>query len=227
MTGLWIVLGILVLGVIIALVSPIKFRALLTPAIQQLSVRYLLFGFTVDLAQQRQTVDVLGLKIRSFTARLGEKPEKKKEPGEEEKPKVKEPPKEEAKKLPVPRIVEALWRHRKTIKRIILRALRLLARLPATPQLRLLKIEVTAGTGDPALTGMYYGWYHAIQPAWAARRVFVTWYPVFEKAYITASLDGRLWLQPWRPLWETVRFVIALPKRGLFRLYKEIKQKEA
>jgi hypothetical protein len=100
-------------------------------------------------------------------------------------------------------------------------------RLVLCPRIRLLDVEIAAGSGNPALTGMYYGWYNAVRPAWAAKRVLLTWQPVFDRAHFAARFQGCVWLQPWQPVWQAIRFILEVPKRGLYRLYKEMKKKEA
>ena len=66
----------------------------------------------------------------------------------------------------------------------------------------------TAGTGDPALTGMLYGWAHAaLMPM--GERVNLSWTPVFSERYFQGCFHVRLRIIIWRVLWGLVRQGVA------------------
>lgn len=217
-----VIIGVIV-GVVILLATPIKIRAAWTPDEKELTVRYLGFGRTTDFAARVNVIDWLGLRLSR--SEIGAKRPTKKKPTAKVKKEKVEAKKEKA-KIPLTRIIKALAAHRQTIRRVVARALVLVGRLMLCPRLRLLRLDVAAGSGNPAVTGMYYGWFNAVRPAWASNRVIVNWQPVFDRAHFAARFDGRVWLQPWRPVRQIARFVLELPKWQLYRLYKDIKKKE-
>ena len=223
MFWLELTIGVMIGGLILLLVTPIKIRAVWTPEEKEFAVRYLGFGHTTDFAARVNVIDWLGLRL--FRSEIGAKrPTKKKPEAKVKKEKVKA--KKEKAKIPLTRIIGALAAHRQTIRRVLARTPILAGRLLLWPRLRLLRLDVAAGSGNPAVTGMYYGWFNAVRPAWASNRVMVDWQPIFDRAHFAARFDGRVWLQPWRPLRQIIRFVVELPKRRLYRLYKDIKKKE-
>jgi hypothetical protein len=223
MFWLELTIGIVIGGLILLLVTPIKIKAVWAPEERAIVIRYLGFGRTTDFAAGVNVIDWLGLRL--FRSEIGAKrPTKKKPTAKVKKEKAKA--KKEKAKIPLTRIIGALATHRQTVRRVLARALVLVGRLLLCPRLRLLRLDVAAGSGNPAVTGMYYGWFNAVRPAWAANRVMVDWQPVFDRAHFAARFDGRVWLQPWRPVRQIVRFIIEIPKWKLYRLYKDIKKKE-
>jgi len=218
---LWfgIIVGLLVLAVVVFLATPIRFRAVFNDVEQKMSIRYFGLGLTTDFTTQTRVVDWLGLRL--YCSILGAPPKKK------PKRKPKEKPKKPARKTPLRPILNALFSHRRTAFITLKRALVLVARLVISPHLGLLRLKITAGSGNPAVTGMHYGWYQSVRPAWAAKKIFIDWQPVFDRAYFAASVEGRVWLRPWDPVKHTVRFIFEVPKFALYRLYKDIKAKEA
>ncbi len=217
MFWLELIIGVVIGGLVLLLATPIKIKAVWTPEERAIVIRYLGFGRTTDFVAGVNVIDWLGLQL----SRSEIKPEPavgKKRKAKVEKEKVKKPRM---------RIAAVLLSHRQTAGRVLGRAVVLGGRLLLCPRLRRLRLDIAAGSGNPAVTGMYYGWYHAVRSAWAADRVKVHWQPVFDRAHFAARFDGCLWLQPWRPVRQTIRFVYELPKRGLYRLYKDMKKKEA
>jgi len=220
---LWfgIIVGVLLLAVIVFLATPIRFRAVFNEVEQKISIRYFGVGLTADFATQTRMVDWLGLRL--YRSVLGAPPKKKPKP--RRKPKAK--PKKPVRKTPLRQILNALFSHRRTIFITLKRALVFVARLVISPHLGLLRLQITAGSGNPAVTGMHYGWYQSVRPAWAAKRIFIDWQPVFDRAYFAAAVEGRVWLRPWDSVKHTVRFIFEIPKFALYRLYKDMKAKEA
>jgi len=204
----------------ILLVVPIKIRAIWVPGRQEIAVRYLGFGHTTDFAAGVNIIDWLGLRL--FRSGIG--------PGTDIKQR-KFRAGIEAKTgkfdLSFSRLAIVLVAHRRTISRTIARMLVWAGRLLLSPRVCRLHVDIAAGCGDPAVTGMYYGWYHAVRQVWASERVMVNWQPVFDRAHFATSLDGLVWLRPWRPVLGTIRLLHELPKRGLYRLYRDLKRRRS
>ncbi len=221
MMWIWYTLAGAVAMAIILLLTPIKLQVTWAPEKRQMVIRYLGFGHTTDFAAGEKRVDWLGLRLSrgSIKSDADKKPRKTK---------IADRIKAEQSKVKSSRAIRfgVLFEHRRTIGRAVTRAFVGVVRILMSPEVRLLRLDIAAGTGNPAVTGMYYGWYHALRPAWAAERVVVNWRPVFDRAHFSASFDGRVRLRPWRPVCRTLRLVHELPKWGLYRLYKDLKNKE-
>jgi hypothetical protein len=217
-----LIIGVLIGGIIIVLATPIKVKAIWTPEERALVIRYLGFGRTTDFTAGDNIIDWLGLRL--YRSPIKPEPAAKKKP--KAKPKKDKVKKKKA-KIPFMQMAAALAAHRRTIGRVLARAVVFVGRLMLCPRLRLLQLDIAAGSGNPAVTGMYYGWYSAVRPAWAADRVQVNWQPVFDRAHFAARFQGCVWLQPWRPVQQMIRLILEVPKRGLYRLYKDLKKKEA
>lgn len=221
MVWIWYMfVGVVALAIIL-LLTPIKLQVSWTPEKRRIVIRYLGFGHTTDFAAGEKRVDWLGLRLSRGSIK-SDADKKSRET------KIAARIKVEKSKVKSPRAIRlgVLFAHRRTIGRGVIRAFVGVARILMSPEVRLLRLDITAGTGNPAVTGMYYGWYHALRPAWAAKRVVVNWRPVFDQAHFSACFDGRVQLRPWRPVCRTLRLVHELPKWGLYRLYKDLKNKE-
>lgn len=215
MIWLELIVGALVVAVVTLLATPIKIRAVLTANERKIAVRFLGFGQTTDFAAGVKVIDWLGWRVYHSTIKV--RPEKKKKP-----PAIKP-----ARKKPVTLILKTLYAFRHPVGITLKQALRYLARLLTSPRLRLVRLDIIAGSNNPAITGMYYGWYNSLRPAWASEKVIVNWQPVFDRGQFSASFDGLVWLRPWEPVKHTVRLIYELPKIALYRLHKELKKKEA
>jgi hypothetical protein len=220
MSWLAAALALVVLAAIVLLASPIKIRAVWNDSERKIRIRYLCFGQTTDLSAATKEFDLLGLRL--YRAPLIA-PKKKPKPSAKPKAIAKKPTAKKSWR----RIVSTLYAHRRTVLAALKRVLVYLGRLVVSPRLGLLRLEIIAGSGNPATTGMYYGWYQSVRAAWAAKRVVIDWYPVFDRARFAFSLDARVWLRPWYPVKHTVRLIHELPKFALYRLYKQIRTKEA
>ena len=201
----------------ILLLTPIKLSVVWSADERQLAIRYLGFGHTTDFLAKTRIIDWLGLRLYRRTTALTGPPKKKPSPRRAKKEKP----------TRAPTKFTILIKHRWTIALTMKRALRYLARLLTSPRLRLARLDIVAGAENPALTGMYYGWYQSLRPAWRSQRALVNWQPVFHKQCFAARFDGRVWLFPWHPVKHTVRLIQELPKLALYRLYKDMKRQEA
>jgi len=215
MIWLELILGALVVAVVALLSTPIKIRVVLTADERKIAIRFLGFGQTTDFAAGVKDTDWLGWRIHRSTIKA--------RPKEKKKPPVRKP----AGKKPVGLIIKTLYAHRYPVGITLKRTLRYLVRLLAGPRLHLVRLDIVAGSNNPAITGMYYGWYNSLRPAWVSKRVVVNWQPVFDRGQFSASFDGLVWLRPWEPVKQTVRLMYELPKIALYRLYKDLKKKEA
>ena len=213
MVWLGLIIGLLLIALGL-LAVPIKIRATWNPEVQLLAIRYLGFGYTTDFAARLRIIDWLGW--RFYRSKIKAVREKKPKP----------PPKKPKKKTPLRGVLQTLYDHRRTVRATLRRSLHYLIRLMASPRLSLARLDITAGSGNPALTGMYYGWFRSVQPIWNSNRITVNWQPVFDQWRFSASFDGRLQLRPWQPVRHTIRLIYELPKFALYRLYKDFKAKE-
>ena len=216
---LWVALllaGLIAVAALL-LATPIKFHVVLSAEEKKLAVHYLGFGHTTDFAAKIRTIDWLGLRLHRASTVPSEKPKKKLTPRRAEKEK---PPR--AGLTP-----ELALKHRKTIGLTLRRALRYVGRLLTSPRLHLARLDIVAGSDNPALTGMYYGWYQSLRPTWKSQRIIIDWQPVFHQQCFAARFDGQIRLFPGHPAKHTVRLLHELPKFALYRLYKDWKRQEA
>ncbi len=215
-------IGALMVLAIVMLATPIKLRATWSGDTQKVVIRYLGFGRTTDFLGKTRTFDWLGLRLSEKPAGPITKQKKKPKPAKE-KVKKKKP---EQKPIPAGVRLRILVAHRRTLADTLKRVFGYLRRLVLCPELRLAKLDVTGGAANPALTGIYYGWFASLQPALNTERVRINWQPDFARPGFTAQFDGSIWLRPWHPVRHTAGLAIHLPKRGLYRLYKAMKNKE-
>lgn len=209
MLWLELIIGVLVAVVVVLLTAPVTIRVAWSADEQKVIIRYLGFGQTTDFAARVRDIDWLGLRLHRSTIKAM--------------PKVKRKP---APKKPLGPILKTLYAHRQTVGRTLKRTLYCTGRLLASPRLRLARLDIVAGSANPALTGMYYGWYNSLRPTWTSQRIIVNWQPVFHHRQFSARFDGCLWLRLGTPIRQIIRLLYELPKIRLYRLYKDLKKKE-
>jgi hypothetical protein len=201
-------------AVAILLFTPIKLHATWAADEKRMTVRYLGFAHTTDFVSRRRSFRWFGVRLRTAPAVA---PKKKPTPRK---------PRQAVAERPG-QTMRILSAHRRTIWLTLKRILRYVGRLLTSPRLRFARLDIVGGSGNPALTGMYYGWYHSLRPAWSAKRITVNWEPRFDRREFSARFEGELWLFPWHPARHTIRLLWELPKLKLYCLYREIRKQEA
>ncbi len=81
--------------------------------------------------------------------------------------------------------------------------LRFLKVAPRYLRLRGGTVELAFGTGDPAITGKLFGWLCALRPMLPRIRIYAR--PVFLERSFCGRAGVRLWILPYRLVWEGAR----------------------
>jgi hypothetical protein len=121
----------------------------------------------------------------------------------------------------------ALWRRRALAREIAAEGWRAFKQLLERFRWERFSVRLSIGTSDPAVTGMLFGY------ATAARPLLLGWFPqaeldlqpAFESGRTRAEAEARLGLRPLDLILVPIPFLHRLPKRKVFELIREIRQK--
>lgn len=201
-----LILVVLVVGV---LILRIRVRLELSDDTRVLFVGLGRSGPEFDFAAQRGILKLFGIRIKAFSL------EKKAKVEPSEIPDVEEIQKVAKKKRPKPDWRQVL----EIVPKVATASFRYLARLVRGVIIEQAEGTIRAGFEEPDVTGQVYGYYQCLAGAIPGLAGHLTYVPVWDEPTFSGRARFTAALPLYRLAWATVRLLVDLPIRKLYRVF--------